>query len=143
MENGRIDSRYYFANIFLHNRDYHRIHAPTSGKIVSVERIPGELRFLRPWAYSKYKSLPAQTNERVNVVIEDEKQQRWYLSIVGGPGVAPIELDPAVVVGSHLKVGVHLGHFKIGSTCCLAAPKISLRMPGDRVRVGSRFKSFE
>lgn len=113
----------YFANVFLHNRDYHRIHSPVSAKVVWVERLKGDLRLLRPWAYKHTSpSIPALTNERVNVCLIDGSEQKWYLSIVGGPGVATIEGFDHLVPGTQVTCGSELATFKMGSTCCMVSP---------------------
>ena len=113
----------YFANVFLHNRDYHRIHSPVTAKVVWVERMSGDLRLLRPWAYKHTSpSIPALTNERVNVCLMDSDNQRWFLSIVGGPGVATIEGFEHLVPGTKIACGMELATFKMGSTCCMVAP---------------------
>lgn len=117
-----IPENYYFANIFLHNNDYHRIHAPVSGKVREKEHIPGELLVLRPWVYEGSPSLPAFRNERVNLKIWDAKGAPWFLSIVGGPGVNGIQLGDKVGTGEQLTCGEEIGTFFMGSTLCLAAP---------------------
>ena len=136
----------YFANIFLHNSDYHRIHAPVSGEIKKIVHIPGELRFLRPWFY-KQPSLPALTNERINIEILAKDQrgqfQSWFLSIVGGPGVSTIVMDSVVRVGQFVHVGQELSLFKLGSTCCMVSPNKIDEIVGAKVRMGDSFSSFK
>ena len=129
---------YFFTNVFLHNRDYHRIHAPVSGRVVTIEKIPGELRFLRPWAYLDGPSIPALTNERIGVRLDGDDGKRTWLSIIGGPGVATIELAPGVAVGSYVRVGAELAAFHLGSTCCLVSERRPTARLGEHVRVGER-----
>lgn len=113
----------FFTNVFLHNRDYHRIHSPVTAKVVWVERLSGDLRLLRPWAYKHTSpSIPALTNERVNVCLIDHANQKWFLSIVGGPGVATIEGFDHLVPGTKIECGSELATFKMGSTCCMVSP---------------------
>lgn len=122
-EGGRnIPDEYYFSNIFLHNNNYHRIHAPISGRISRIERISGDLVLLRPWLYSNDPSLPALRNERINIDIVDESGYTWFLSIVGGPAVGTIELPNEIRVGSEIKTGKEVAIFLLGSTCCMASP---------------------
>ncbi len=122
-EGQSIPDDYYFSNVFLHNNNYHHIHAPVAGRIARIEHIPGELLFLRPWAYQKNPSLPALRNERINVdIISDDTNQRWFLSIVGGPLVATIKLVEKLKIGAQFSCGEKLGGFLMGSTCCVAAP---------------------
>lgn len=116
-----IPTDYYYSNVFLHNNNYHRIHAPVNGVISRIEHIPGDLVLLRPWAY-KNPSLPALRNERINVDIIDETGKKWYLSIVGGPGVGAIVLGSETTIGSSVGIGNEIATFLLGSTCCIASP---------------------
>lgn len=134
-----IPVNYYFSNIFLHNNNYHRIHAPVSGRIKSIEHIKGDLVLLRPWVYKTDPSLPAMRNERVNLVIEDNLGRDWFLSIVGGPAVGTIVLSAQTKLGSYINIIDQLGLFLLGSTCCLASPVGSQTMKGTTVYVGDEY----
>ncbi|QSE96412.1 phosphatidylserine decarboxylase [Fulvivirga lutea] len=118
-----IPNTHYFTNVFLHNNNYHRIHAPVSGTVKYIEHIPGDLVILRPWVYKHDPSLPAMRNERVNVTIEDISGRYWYLSIVGGPAVGTIELPQVVRKGNSITIGDEVGKFLLGSTLCMASPQ--------------------
>jgi len=118
-----IPADYYFTNIFLHNKNYHRIHAPVKGIIKRIQHIPGDLVILRPWIYKMNPSLPAFRNERYNIDIEDDQGRIWYLSIVGGPAVKTIRLSPNIKPGSQVNLIQELALFQLGSTCCMAAPE--------------------
>ncbi|MEO1053107.1 MAG: phosphatidylserine decarboxylase [Bacteroidota bacterium] len=132
-----IPDGYYFSNVFLHNNNYHRIHAPVDGKIKHVEHITGDLVLLRPWIYKHDPSLPALRNERVNVTMEDASGKNWYLSIVGGPAVGTIVMDNEAGKGREVKVGQEIGKFLLGSTFCMAAPvPLKESKLGDRVSMG-------
>jgi phosphatidylserine decarboxylase len=114
---------HFFVNIFLHNHNYHRIHAPVEGQVAKITRIAGHLLFLRPWLYKKmYASYPATKNERVIFELLDNSGKKWFLALVGGFGVGTIEVQKGVAVGSFIKLGDELGHFNLGSTVCIAAP---------------------
>ncbi len=120
---GKINDSYTFINIFLHNHNYHRFHAPVSGTIVSIRAISGQLNFLRPWFYDKKNvSSPSFVNERSIIEILDDQQQSWFLSFIGGMGVGHIKLSDSLQIGSAIKSGDELGYFLLGSTCCIAAP---------------------
>lgn len=121
-EENPIPSNYSFTNVFLHNKNYHRIHAPISGEITRIQHIPGDLVVLRPWIYKQNPSLPAFRNERYNIDISDEFGRTWYLSIVGGPAVGTIELPDAVKVGAKIEKLNEIALFYLGSTCCMASP---------------------
>lgn len=122
LEEGKIPSNYCFTNVFLHNKNYHRIHAPIDGTIRRIQHVPGDLVVLRPWIYKQNPSLPAFRNERYNVDIEDSLGRLWHLSIVGGPAVGTIALDPKIKLGAKVEKVSELGLFYLGSTCCMAAP---------------------
>jgi phosphatidylserine decarboxylase len=117
-----ISSAYWFVNVFLHNRHYHRIHAPVSGVLSSISRIPGKLTVLRPWLNGSRPSAPAFVNERLNIQIVDRSDRVWFLSAVGGPGVGTIDIAQDITVGKSVEVADELACFSLGSSCCLAAP---------------------
>lgn len=129
-----VPSGHVFANVFLHNKDYHHVHLPVTATITGLERVDGDLIFLRPWFYAD-PSRPAMVNGRINLRLEDEAQRPWYLSIVGGPAVNAIELPTGVRVGARLVVGEKLATFLLGSTCCVAAPLAPTARRGRNVRV--------
>lgn len=133
-----IPNDYYFSNIFLHNNNYHRIHSPVTGTISQIEHIPGDLVVLRPWIYKNDPSLPALRNERINVGIESEKGEHWFLSIVGGPAVGTILMTQGLAMGSVVSIGQELGTFLLGSTCCIASPlPVKNAKLGQQVAVGN------
>lgn len=117
-----LPDHYSFTNVFLHNKNYHRIHAPVQGTITRIQHIPGDLVVLRPWIYKQNPSLPAFRNERYNIDITDTNGRVWYLSIVGGPAVGTIALPQAITLGCKVQKTQELALFYLGSTCCMAAP---------------------
>ncbi len=117
-----IPNEYTFTNVFLHNKNYHRIHAPIDGTITRIQHIPGDLVVLRPWIYKENPSLPAFRNERYNIDITDGNNKVWHLSIVGGPAVGTIELADGIAMGKTVERLQELSLFYLGSTCCMAAP---------------------
>lgn len=122
LEERDIPKEYSFTNVFLHNKNYHRIHAPIDGTITRIQHIPGDLVVLRPWIYKQNPSLPAFRNERYNIDVTDSNGKVWYLSIVGGPAVGTIELATGVALGNKVAQLDELALFYLGSTCCMAAP---------------------
>lgn len=121
--NSKIKDSYTFINIFLHNHNYHRFHAPVTGTILNIQFIPGQLNFLRPWLYGENKvSSPSFVNERCIIEIADRQSRSWFLSFVAGMGVGHIKLTEGLSVGSQLISGDEIGYFLLGSTCCIAAP---------------------
>ena len=125
LEEGDIPADYHFSNVFLHNKNYHRIHAPVSGRITRIQHIPDELVILRPWIYEANPSIPAFRNERINIDLEDAQGRTWYLSIVGGPAVGSIALPDGIKEGATVDLLEELAVFYLGSTCCMAAPRKS------------------
>ncbi|MEM9076260.1 MAG: phosphatidylserine decarboxylase [Bacteroidota bacterium] len=122
LKNNEIPKNYTFTNVFLHNKNYHRIHSPISGTITRIQHIPGDLIVLRPWIYKQNPSIPAFRNERYNIDIEDDHGRIWYMSIVGGPAVGTIELSQDTQIGKKVKQLQELSLFYLGSTCCMASP---------------------
>lgn len=119
----RIPKNYVYSNVFLHNKNYHRIHAPIGGKISRIQHVPGDLVVLRPWIYKQNPSIPAFRNERYNIDITDKNGYVWHLSIVGGPAVGTIKLPKGISIGAKVDKLQELALFYLGSTCCMAAPK--------------------
>jgi len=117
-----LPQHYHFTNVFLHNKNYHRIHAPVSGTITRIQHVPGDLVILRPWIYKADPSLPAFRNERYNIDITDAEGRTWYLSVVGGPAVGTIALAKEVYEGAAVTKLDELALFYLGSTCCMASP---------------------
>lgn len=134
-----VPSGSHFTNVFLHNSDYHRIHAPVSGQVEKIVHIPGDLHFLRPWLYDESPTVPAMTNERLNIRISSDTGEVWLLSIVGGPGVATIKILDGIQSGSKISVGQELGFFMMGSTCCMVSPVAPKAISGEKVRIGMSF----
>lgn len=122
LSKGAISPEYHFVNVFLHNKNYHRIHAPVTGRITRIQHMPGDLVVLRPWIYKQNPSLPAFRNERYNVDIQDEVGRIWHLSIVGGPAVGTIRLPDYVKLNATIEKLEELAVFYLGSTCCMASP---------------------
>lgn len=135
-----IPHHYTFSNVFLHNKNYHRIHAPVDGIITRIQHIPGDLIVLRPWIYKENPSLPAFRNERYNLDIKDDKDNVWYLSIIGGPAVGTIELNTKIRMAAKVTKLSELAVFHLGSTCCIASPVApKLHTKNSFVEVGATY----
>lgn len=122
VDQGTVPSTHTFTNVFLHNKNYHRIHSPINGTISRIQHVPGDLVVLRPWIYVQNPSLPAFRNERYNIDIVDDQGRTWYLSIVGGPAVGTISISENARLGSKVEKLNELALFYLGSTCCMASP---------------------
>ena len=123
VDEGEIPANYSFTNVFLHNKNYHRIHAPVDGEITRIQHVPGDLVVLRPWIYKEDPSLPAFRNERYNIDIKDADGRIWYMSVVGGPAVGTIALPERIKPGNLVNKLDEIALFYLGSTCCMAAPE--------------------
>ncbi|NDE17973.1 hypothetical protein EBZ80_23910 [bacterium] len=92
---------------------------------------------MRPWIYRQSPSVPALTNERVNVAIEDQSGRVWFLSFVGGPGVGTVKMLDGVGVGSVVQPGQEIAQFLMGSTCCMVSPVAPVQKVGATVVMGT------
>ena len=126
----------FLYNVFLHNHNYHHIHAPVAGRVTRVVRIPGKLFFLRPWAYED-PAFPALRNERVVIDIEDDRGWTWSLAMVGGPLVGTVQLHSRAHVGAYIALCEKVASFRMGSTCCLLSPIRAVTPIGSTVEVGA------
>lgn len=135
-----VTKKYFFTNIFLHNHNYHRVHAPIDGTITKISFVPGDLVFLRPWFYKRADvSYPAIRNERVIFEITDVNQNPWYMALVGGFGVGAIEISDEIKIGTRIQCGQEVAKFNLGSTVCLASPdRIEVESYLQIVKVGQK-----
>ena len=144
-----------FAVIYLSPRDYHRVHAPVSGPVLSVGHVPGTLYPVNRIGLEHVPKLFAR-NERV-VVRQQAEQGTVATILVGAIGVGRIScsFDARVLTNSgrapvatryspaqrpSLERGQELGIFHLGSTVVLFLPKDQrftlVKAPGDSVRMG-------
>lgn len=122
-----------FATIYLSPRDYHRVHMPVTGKLVSTSYIPGQLFSVNGTTAENVEGLFSR-NERLVCQFETEN---GYLAVVlvGALFVAGIETvwQKEFIAGHmerkifnpplELKKGEELGRFKFGSTVILVSEK--------------------
>ena len=89
------DGTYYAY--YLCPADYHRVHAPTAGDLVSARHIPGLLWPVNEWSVTNVKRLFC-LNERV-VLNFRSPRGRWSLVMVGATNVGhmTITVDPSIV----------------------------------------------
>jgi phosphatidylserine decarboxylase len=143
-----------FATLYLAPKDYHRVHMPLAGKLVSMTHVPGQLFSVNPQTVSQVPNLFAR-NERV-VCIFDTAAGPMAIILVGAMIVASIytawagEVTP---VGSkHIRTfsypdnltltkGEEMGYFKLGSTVILLFGPQQIawqdaHVAGDRVKMG-------
>lgn len=121
-----------FVTVYLSPRDYHRLHMPATGRLLSQTHVPGRLWSVGPHAVRSLDGLFTR-NERV-VAQFDTERGRMALVLVGAMNVAAIDTvwagpvtpnsgkrithqdhasDPQPVV---LERGAEMGRFNMGST---------------------------
>lgn len=123
-----------FATYYLCPTDYHRVHAPVSGKITRVRHIPGQLWPVNDWSTANIKDLFC-VNERVLVEFETP-YGRLAAMFVGATNVGQISIaawpdlrtnspefpsvrEKVFPEGVAIEKGDELGCFHMGSTVIL------------------------
>ncbi|MCB9890133.1 MAG: phosphatidylserine decarboxylase [Planctomycetes bacterium] len=126
------------ATVYLSPRDYHRVHAPFTGRCTSSRHVPGSLFPVNPEAQRSIPQLFAR-NERVVFAFELGDGQRAAVVLVAALNVGDIVCDHALP--KHFEVGEELAYFGFGSTTIvvlgpgpLTIPELS---PGSAVRMGA------
>lgn len=146
-----------FANLYLSPRDYHRIHMPCDGRLVSMTHVPGTLFSVSPACAEGIPGLFAR-NERVVCVFETGRGPMIMVlvgaTIVGSIGTVwhgivnaqrPAEprqwrYEPHSIV---LRQGEEMGRFMMGSTVIVLFADRDLDFnpawqPAGVVRLGQR-----
>jgi len=144
-----------FATVYLSPRDYHRLHMPVSGTLLSQTHVPGRLYSVAPHTVRNINAIFAR-NERVVAHFATE-YGNMALVLVGAINVAAIETvwhglvtPPAGKQVTHwnyadetavsLQRGEEMGRFNMGSTIiALFDYPIQWRIdvnPDDAVRMG-------
>lgn len=145
-----------FTTLYLAPKDYHRIHVPLDGDIVSATYIPGELWPVNVYAVAHVADLFA-VNERIVVTIRGRAGGTMAVVLVGATMVGTTRVafddlhtnarrrdvqrrryDPPIPV----RAGDQLGHFEFGSTVILACSRFAGAIDpledGETVRMGQR-----
>lgn len=126
-----------FAVIYLSPRDYHRIHMPIAGKLISMTYVPGDLFAVNPATVNLVPGLFAR-NERLVLRFESE-QGIFCLIMVGAVFVGSMETvfqgkitPPYAATIQHwdyrhephyFAKGEEIGRFNMGSTVVLLTPE--------------------
>jgi phosphatidylserine decarboxylase len=144
-----------FAVVYLSPRDYHRVHAPVTGRVTAIRHVPGTLFPVNAIGVMHVPKLLAR-NERVVVHQRSAEHGHVVSVLVGAVGVGRISLsfDDSVITNDGragglrvygedpptLERGEELGIFHLGSTVVLlvakGAPRAFIPAPGDHVRMG-------
>jgi len=72
----------HFACLYLSPKDYHRIHMPCAGKLISMTYVPGDLFSVNPTTAENVPNLFAR-NERVVCEFSSEVHGRFLMILVG------------------------------------------------------------
>jgi phosphatidylserine decarboxylase len=103
----------YAVGIFrLRPADYHRFHAPVSGKIVSIDHIRGGYLSVDP-VVVHHRNVFTENNRAV-VGIQSPEFGLCHFVAVGAAGVGAVKIYPKV--GASLKAGDMLGSFEFGGS---------------------------
>lgn len=117
----------HFACLYLSPKDYHRIHMPCDGTLISMKYVPGQLFSVNPSSVNRVDNLFAR-NERVVCEFLSPQCGRFVLVLVGAMVVGSMAtVWHGIVKGGqhqtwhykgeiHLKQGEEMGRFLLGST---------------------------
>lgn len=122
-----------YAVIYLHPRDYHRVHAPVAGEIRSVRSMGGDLFPVNSIGERHVPKLFVR-NQRVNIEIESPTLGTVAVVMVGATIVGRITTvalpGDRTPVGDHrispaisVKAGDEIGTFHLGSTVVMVLPR--------------------
>jgi phosphatidylserine decarboxylase len=140
-----------FIVIYLHPRDYHRVHVPMDGELTAVRHVPGARYPVNAWAERRVRGI-YQKNERVVFHLRTGGGHELVLVMVAAFGVGNIEtgLMPRAGEGpdvvrerlcvppARLARGDDLGAFRLGSTVVLLWAKGAVEIDASAA-VGSVF----
>ncbi len=131
--------------IYLHPRDYHRVHMPTSGELTVMRRIPGARYPVNDWLRDKVDCI-YNKNERTVFQFNTEGGGEIALVMVAAFGVGNIEtrfqfgstskdvlLERCFSPPQKLLAGDELGAFLLGSTVVLTWSKGAVQLDSDLV----------
>lgn len=137
-----------YGVVYLHPRDYHRVHAPVDCRVSAWNHISGE-RFPVNALGVRFVPKLFSRNERVVVHAHSARFGEFAVVMVGAAGVGRLELAFADIAlgrasygesGPTLARGEELGTFHLGSTVIFftsAAAGLQAMAPlGERVRMG-------
>ena len=119
-----------FCTIYLSPADYHRVHSPVDGRILSARYIPGRLFSVNP-KVGKYCDNFLTRNERVVLTIDTDTFGEVVLVMVGAAGVGSMDITAFPEISTdkgekpnfftrkppvEVKKGEEAGVFNMGST---------------------------
>ena len=137
-----------FACLYLSPKDYHRIHMPCNGKLITMTYVPGDLFSVNPNTAANVPNLFAR-NERVVCEFESDQYGKFVMVLVGATivgSMATVWHDaPSGVINPprssqirtwsyeniFLKHGDEMGRFLLGSTVVMLFEKDALQFNAD------------
>lgn len=144
-----------YCVIYLHPRDYHRVHIPVDAGLMKIRHIPGARYPVNHWLENRVEGIYGK-NERVVFHCTLPNKGELTLIMVAAFGVGNIETTHAMGSVSHmdaccerdfdpltnLKCGEELGSFLLGSTVVMLWSRGAMETDGWLVRgpvqMGSR-----
>jgi len=148
-----------FATLYLSPRDYHRIHMPAAGRLLSMRHVPGALYSVNPVTARGIPGLFAR-NERVVCEFEGAHAMPFVMVLVGATIVGSMATVWHGVVNPprpgmirrwdytdtpvSLRQGEEMGRFLLGSTVIMLVPRAAAGLwpgweTGRPVRMGEAF----
>ncbi|MFW2405348.1 MAG: archaetidylserine decarboxylase [Gammaproteobacteria bacterium] len=143
-----------FLTIYLAPHNYHRVHAPSDGRVECMNFVPGELFSVNETTARHVRSLFAR-NERVACECIGGRADYWIVFVGAmnvasvstawageiAPGPTPQRTRYAEPDARELAKGDYCGHFNMGSTIILVYPPDTVEWepglsPGDLLTVG-------
>lgn len=135
-----------FACLYLSPKDYHRIHMPCDGTLVSMTYVPGDLFSVNPNTAANVPNLFAR-NERVVCEFTTEDYGTFVMVLVGAtivgsmatvwhgivnpPRTGRIQTWGYEGQNKHYKQGDEMGRFLLGSTVVMLFEKDTLTFNAD------------
>jgi len=135
-----------FACLYLSPKDYHRIHMPCDGRLVSMTYVPGDLFSVNPTTAANVPNLFAR-NERVVCEFISENHGTFVMVLVGATIVGSMGTTWHGIVNPprsknvrqwqyddqsiSLKQGEEMGRFLLGSTVVMLFEKSALTFNAD------------
>lgn len=145
-----LDSNFYYINLYLSPKDYHRYHAPCDMLVESITHYKGALYPVHIKSLNKNANLFIR-NERVVLKAIDSFGDVIYFVAIGALNVGQIvfHIEPRLQdsysgnsikfsynIPIFIKKGEELGMFKMGSTIVLFISNIDLIYKDDNVLFG-------
>lgn len=132
--------------LYLSPRDYHRIHAPVTSRLLEVRWVPGDRRPVRPKTLASVDRV-LSTNERAVLHLESDRGP-YFMVFVGALNVGRIRVVGVRPADEGVQEppptferGAEIGRFEMGSTVVLVWPRggpvpLDELAPGTPLRMG-------